>query len=220
MGEVSRGRSSEEVLETGQSEGLKNQKTDRLNNSKRIGEQYFETDERCYSTAAAIRAGDSKRLVDSNLITRTRDTSQAWAKEQQKVLNEDVMEKVLNRDNLQQAYKRVKANKGSAGVDGMKAEDFAEHAKKHWPAIAEKLKSGTYRPGAIRGIAIPKPQGGERILGIPNVQDRVIQQAISQVLSPIFEAEFSDHSYGYRPQRSAHNAVRAASRYVMEVKPG
>lgn len=134
------------------------------------------------------------------------------------MLNEDVMERVLNRDNLQQAYKRVKANKGSAGVDGMKVEDFAEHARKYWSAIAEKLKSGTYRPGAIRGIAIPKPQGGERILGIPNVQDRVIQQAISQVLSPIFEAEFSDHSYGYRPQRSAHNAVRAASRYVMEGK--
>jgi RNA-directed DNA polymerase len=134
------------------------------------------------------------------------------------VLNEDMMETVLNRDNLQEAYKRVKANKGSAGVDGMKVEDFAEHARKHWAVIAEKLKSATYQPGAILGIAIPKPQGGERVLGIPNVQDRVIQQAVSQVLSPIFEAEFSDHSYGYRPQRSAHDAVRAASRYVMEGK--
>lgn len=134
------------------------------------------------------------------------------------MLNEDMMETVLNRDNLQEAYKRVKANKGSAGVDGMKVEDFAEHARKHWAVIAEKLKSATYQPGAILGIAIPKPQGGERVLGIPNVQDRVIQQAVSQVLSPIFEAEFSDHSYGYRPQRSAHDAVRAASRYVMEGK--
>jgi group II intron reverse transcriptase/maturase len=134
------------------------------------------------------------------------------------VLNEDVMERVLNRDNLEEAYKRVKANKGSAGVDGMKVEDFAEHARQHWPVIAEKLKSARYQPGAIRGIAISKPQGGERVLSIPNVQDRVIQQAVSQVLSPIFEAEFSDHSYGYRPQRSAHDAVRAASRYVMEGK--
>jgi group II intron reverse transcriptase/maturase len=134
------------------------------------------------------------------------------------VLNEKMMETVLNRDNLQEAYKRVKANKGSAGVDGMKVEEFAEHARKHWPVIAEKLKTATYQPGAIRGIAIPKPQGGERILGIPNVQDRVIQQAVSQALSPIFEAEFSDHSYGYRPQRSAHDAVRAASRYVTEGK--
>ncbi len=134
------------------------------------------------------------------------------------MLNEDVMESVLNRDNLQEAYKRVKANQGSAGVDGMTVEAFEAHARKHWPVIAEKLKSATYQPGAIRGVAIPKPQGGERILGIPNVQDRVIQQAVSQILSPIFEAEFSDHSYGYRPQRSAHDAVRAASRYVSEGK--
>jgi len=134
------------------------------------------------------------------------------------VLNENVMESVLNRDNLQEAYKRVRANQGSPGVDGMAVEDFAAHARKHWPVIAEKLKSSTYQPGAIRGIAIPKPQGGERVLGIPNVQDRVIQQAVSQVLSPMFEAEFSDHSYGYRPQRSAHDAVRAASRYVTEGK--
>lgn len=128
------------------------------------------------------------------------------------MLNEDVMEKVLNRDNLQEAYKRVKANQGSAGVDGMRVEDFAAHAKKHWPVIAEKLKSATYQPGAIRGMAIPKPLGGERVLGIPNVQDRVIQQAVSQILSPIFEIEFSEYSYGYRPQRSAHDAIRAASR--------
>lgn len=84
--------------------------------------------------------------------------------------------------------------------------------------IAEKLENGSYQPGAIRGITIPKPQGGERLLGIPNVQDRVIQQAISQVLSPIFEADFSAHSFGYKPQRSAHDAVRAAKRYVMEGK--
>lgn len=134
------------------------------------------------------------------------------------MLNENVMESVLNRDNLQQAYQRVKANQGSPGVDGMTVEAFEAHASKHWPVIAEKLKTGTYQPGAIRGVAIPKPQGGERILGIPNVQDRVIQQAVSQVLSPLFEAEFSDHSYGYRPGRSAHDAVRAASRYVSEGK--
>lgn len=134
------------------------------------------------------------------------------------MLNENVMETVLNRGNLIKAYKRVKANKGAPGVDGMSVEGFAAHARKHWPAIAAKLESGTYQPGAIRGIAIPKPQGGERLLGIPNVQDRVIQQAIAQGLSPIFEAEFSEHSYGYRPLRSAHDAVRSASRYVMEGK--
>lgn len=133
-------------------------------------------------------------------------------------MNENMMENVLNRDNLIKAYKRVKANSGAPGVDGMSVEDFAEHAKQHWFAIAEKLKAGDYKPGAIRSVSIPKPQGGERILGIPSVQDRVIQQAVSQVLSPIFEAEFSRHSYGYRPLRSAHDAIRAASNYVVEGK--
>ena len=111
------------------------------------------------------------------------------------MLNEDVMGKALNRANPQEAYKRVKANKGAPGVDGMSV-GFANHAREHWPVVAERLRAGSYQPGAIRGIAIPKPQGGERMLGIPNVQDRVIQQATSQVLSPIFEAEFSNHSYG------------------------
>jgi len=134
------------------------------------------------------------------------------------VLNENLMEDVLNRDNLIKAYKRVKANGGSPGVDGMNVDAFAEHARQHWPGIAGKLQTGDYQPGAIRGVSIPKAQGGERLLGIPNVQDRVIQQAISQVLSPIFEAEFSDHSYGYRPGRSAHDAIQAASRYVLEGK--
>jgi group II intron reverse transcriptase/maturase len=134
------------------------------------------------------------------------------------VLNENLMEDVLNRSNLIEAYKRVKANGGAPGVDGMSVDAFAGHARQHWPGIAGKLQTGGYHPGAIRGVSIPKAQGGERILGIPNVQDRVIQQAISQVLSPIFEAEFSDHSYGYRPGRSAHDAIRAASRYVLEGK--
>jgi len=134
------------------------------------------------------------------------------------VLNEHLMEEVLNRANLIEAYKRVKANGGAPGVDGMSVDAFAAHARQHWPGIAGKLQTGDYQPGAIRGVSIPKAQGGERLLGIPNVQDRVIQQAISQVLSPMFEAQFSDHSYGYRPGRSAHDAVRAASRYVLEGK--
>ena len=130
------------------------------------------------------------------------------------VLNENLMVKVLNRDNLRKAYKRVKANKGAPGVDGLSVEGFAVHAREHWPVIAEKLEAGSYKPGAIQRVSIPKPQGGERILGIPNVQDRVIQQAISQVLSPIFEEEFSRGSYGYRPLHSQHDAIKAASGYV------
>ena len=105
------------------------------------------------------------------------------------MLNENVMDLILTRDNIVKAYQRVKANKGAPGVDGMSVEAFKDHAHQHWPAIAEKLKGGTYQPGAIRGVSIPKPQGGERQLGIPNVQDRFIQQAVAQILSPIFEAK-------------------------------
>jgi len=134
------------------------------------------------------------------------------------VLNENLMENVLNGNNLRAAYERVKANKGSAGVDGMSVDAFADHAQKHWPGIADKLKTGMYQPGAIRDVSIPKAQGGERHLGIPNVQDRVIQQALAQVLSPLFDPEFSEHSYGYRPGRSAHDAVKAAQGYVLSGK--
>lgn len=130
------------------------------------------------------------------------------------MLKEELMEHVVEPENLEAAYRRVKANGGAAGVDGMSVEAYADHAARYWPGIAAKLRRGSYRPGAIRGVSIPKPRGGERQLGIPNVQDRVIQQALLQVLSPIFEAEFSDHSYGYRPNRSAHEAVEAARGYV------
>lgn len=134
------------------------------------------------------------------------------------MLNENLMASILAGDNLRVAYERVKANKGSSGVDGMSVDAFAGHAQKHWPSIAEKLRTGTYQPGAIRGVSIPKPQGGERRLGIPNVQDRVIQQAVAQALKPVFEPDFSGHSYGYRPGRSAHDAVGAARNPVLSGK--
>ena len=130
------------------------------------------------------------------------------------MLNEELMERVLSPGNVQMAYDRVKANGGAPGVDGIDVTAYGEHAARHWEGIEAKLKAGEYRPGAIRGVHIPKPQGGERRLGIPNVQDRVIQQALLQVLSPIFEGEFSAHSYGYRPGRSAHDAVEAARGYI------
>ena len=130
------------------------------------------------------------------------------------MLNEDLMETILESNNCRQAYRQVKANAGAAGVDGMTVERFAGHAREHWPAIKAKLQDGRYRPGAVRGVCIPKPNGGERRLGIPTVQDRLIQQAVLQVLTPVFEPEFSAHSYGYRPGRSAHDAVRAAQAYI------
>jgi RNA-directed DNA polymerase len=120
----------------------------------------------------------------------------------------------LTRENLQQALKRVRANKGAAGVDGLDIDQTAAHLTTAWPGIREQLLSGTYRPSAVRRVMIPKPEGGERELGIPTVQDRLIQQALLQVLQPILDPTFSEHSYGFRPGRRAHDAVLAAQAYV------
>ena len=126
----------------------------------------------------------------------------------------DLMEAVCERHNLQLAYQRVMKNKGSAGVDGMSIAEFKGHLQRHWQSIKAKLLAGEYIPQPIRQVEIPKPQGGVRLLGIPTLTDRLIQQAIHQVLSPIFEPEFSDSSYGYRVGRSAHQAVEAARGFV------
>ena len=120
----------------------------------------------------------------------------------------------LTRENLQRAWKRVRANKGVAGVDGLDIDQTAVQLRTEWPAIREQLSSGTYRPSPVRRVAIPKPEGGERELGIPTVTDRLIQQALLQVLQPILDPTFSEHSYGFRPGRSAHDAVLAAQSYV------
>jgi RNA-directed DNA polymerase len=121
----------------------------------------------------------------------------------------------LTRENLQRALKRVRANKGAAGVDGLDIDQTAEHLRTAWPAIREQLLSGTYRPSPVRRVTIPKPDGsGERELGIATVTDRLIQQALLQVLQPILDPTFSEHSYGFRPGRSAHDAVLAAQSYV------
>lgn len=124
------------------------------------------------------------------------------------------LETILQADNLTAAWRAVKANRGAAGVDGMGVEQTQAHLKEHWGTVARKLLAGEYRPAAVRAVEIPKPHGGVRTLGIPNVQDRLIQQAIHQQLSPLWEAEFSDHSYGFRPNRSAHDAIRAAQGFV------
>ena len=102
------------------------------------------------------------------------------------MLNEDGMEKIVDPANVARAYEQVKRNAGAGGVDGMSVEAYAIHAARHWPAIEAKLREGRDQPGAVRGVRIPKPPGGERLLGIPNVQDRVIQPAILPVLGPVF----------------------------------
>jgi group II intron reverse transcriptase/maturase len=129
-------------------------------------------------------------------------------------MNEDLMEQVLERENLRAAYLSVKSNAGAPGVDGISVEELKTAIGKHWEGIERKLRAGEYRPNAVRGVSIPKPNGGERVLGIPTTLDRMIQQAIQQVLSAIFEKGFSESSYGFRPGRSAHDAVRKGQEYV------
>ncbi len=107
-------------------------------------------------------------------------------------------------------------NKGSHGVDGMKVDELREHIKKHWETIKAKLLEGTYNPSPVRRVEIPKPDGGIRLLGIPTVLDRMIQQAIAQVLNPIYEPIFSDNSYGFRPRRSAKQAIMKCKEYINE----
>lgn len=119
----------------------------------------------------------------------------------------NMIEEILEPENLSAAWKRVKRNKGASGIDGMTVEDFPAFAREHWPRIATAIREGNYRPAPVRRVLIPKPDGTKRPLGIPTVLDRMIQQAVAQVLSPLFEVDFSEHSYGYRPSRSAHMAV-------------
>lgn len=127
-----------------------------------------------------------------------------------------LMDAVVERGNLMRAYQRVVENKGAAGVDGIGVAEFKAHLKQHWATIKAKLLAGTYIPQPVRRVDIPKPQGGVRTLGIPTLTDRLIQQALHQVLAPIFEVDFSDASYGFRPGRNAHQAVKAARQYVAE----
>jgi len=128
-----------------------------------------------------------------------------------------LMEAVVERENMRQAYSRVMRNKGAAGVDEMPVADLKAHLQEHWPQIKEGLLTGRYQPSAVRSVSIPKPNGkGERMLGIPTVTDRLVQQALHQVLSPVFDPGFSESSFGFRPGRHARQAVQQARQYVSD----
>ena len=127
-----------------------------------------------------------------------------------------LMEEICERGNLKQALQQVKANKGSAGVDGMTVGGITDYLKQHWPMIREQLLNGTYEPKPVRRVEIPKPDGGVRKLGIPTVLDRFIQQAVMQVLQRRWDRTFSEYSYGFRPGRSAHQAVAQAQQCIAE----
>jgi len=126
------------------------------------------------------------------------------------------MEEVLDRKNLEDALRRVRANKGAPGIDGLTVEELVPYLQEHWPTIRDQLASGTYGPQPVKRVEIPKPDGGVRKLGVPTALDRFIQQAVLQVLQAYWDPTFSEHSYGFRPQRSAHQAVAAAQGYLAE----
>ena len=129
---------------------------------------------------------------------------------------EQKMEEICQRDNLIRAWKRVKSNRGSPGVDGMTVDELKEYLDEHWPEIRDQLLRGSYKPQPVKRVEIPKPGGGERKLGIPTVLDRFIQQAVMQVLQKEWDPTFSEHSYGFRPGRSAHQALAKAQQYITE----
>lgn len=151
-----------------------------------------------------------------NVTEAFEEQQMATASERKRALAQGLMEQVADRRNIWRAYKRVKANKGSAGVDGMDVDELLDWLKIHYPELQESLLNGTYRPQPVLGVKIPKPSGGVRQLGIPTALDRLVQQAILQILSPLWEPMFSESSFGFRPGRSAHDAIEQACAYVAE----
>lgn len=147
-------------------------------------------------------------MTDSTLTMNPTGGAEARRGDTKPALHVELMQRILAADNLRRAWKQVRSNRGAPGIDGMRIEDFAAYACGHWPAIRQALLDGTYCPQPVRRVSIPKPGGGERLLGIPTVVDRLIQQAIAQVMGPIFDAGFSASSFGFRPRRGAHGALR------------
>src|SRR5712691_13251238 len=159
---------------------------------------------------AERNSADAATRAEADVATRTRTKAE--------VATTSLMDAVVERGNLKLAYQRVVENKGAAGVDDLAVAELKDHLKQHWPTIRARLLAGSYWPMAVRRVDIPKPQGGVRTLGIPTVVDRLIQQALHQVLQPIVEPTFSTASYGFRPGRSAHQALRRAQQYVASGK--
>ena len=194
--EVSRGHSSREVK-------------DRINRSleydpeRRNGQMDVENKESCLQRDSAERKGYVRAHRSFNRIWKERDSAEP-----------DILGKILNKDNLNRAYKRVKANKGAPGVDGLTIEEAFLWLKEHNHELTERIRKGHYTPSPVRRVEIPKPDGGMRKLGIPTVIDRIIQQAMLQQLMPIYEPKFSDGSFGYRPGRSAKDAVQRIKEYA------
>ncbi len=194
--EVSRGHSSRKV------KGRINRSL-KYDPERRNGQMDAENKESCLQRDSAERKGYVRAHRSFNRIWKERDSAEP-----------DILGKILNKDNLNRAYKRVKANKGAPGVDGMTIEEAFQWLKEHNHELTERIRKGHYTPSPVRRVEVPKPDGGVRKLGIPTVIDRIIQQAMSQQLIPIYEPKFSDGSFGYRPGRSAKDAVQKIKEYA------
>ena len=168
---------------------------------------------------AEAYASKANAEVDGRNLSRAAigaETRTATGGETKPEAAQGLLEAALERGNMMRAYQRVVENKGAPGVDGLTVSELKPWLVAHWPKIKQALLAGEYMPSAVRKVEIPKPQGGVRILGIPCALDRLIQQALHQILQPLFDPGFSESSYGFRPGRNAHQAVKAARRYVAE----
>lgn len=165
------------------------------------------TTEDSYACAGVEGSGRYPREYAQGVVTRP------WVGDHTDPPTQPMLEQVIETENMRLAWKQIRRNGGVAGIDGRSVEETAEFLRTNWPELRQRLLSGTYRPRPVRRVEIPKPGGGIRKLGIPTVTDRLVQQAIAQILIPVFDPEFSEHSYGFRPGRSAHGAVRAAREY-------
>jgi retron-type reverse transcriptase len=166
-------------------------------------------------SARRTGAGDSGRNPQKAAPGASGDPS---GKDKAVAQDQQLIEKLIERDNLNRAWKQVRRNRDSPGVDGRNMDQTQACLKEHWEAIKGHLLAGTYCPKPVKRVEIPKPGGGTRLLGVPTIQNRFIQQAALQVLTPIFEPHFSEHSYGFRPGRSAHEAIKAAQGYQQSGK--
>jgi RNA-directed DNA polymerase len=161
-------------------------------------------------------AGDWSAVNPADPSTERSHRPASPTRNAQPARGDDLWETVFSRDNVLRALQRVESNRGAPGVDGMTVSALRPWLRQHWKDVRRALDAGTHRPSPVRRVTIPKPDGGERELGVPTALDRLIQQAIAQALTPIFDPAFSPHSYGFRPGRSAHQAVKAARAFVVE----
>ena len=221
--EVSRGRSSAERTRTirrreGVDPGRTSEESHRRATASREGLNETESEAnmnhdkaRPQMSAKAERPGGQRGETHE---TEGREEAASATSEIERSGTRELMEQVVRHDNFEAAWKRVKANKGTAGVDGVTVDRLPGYLDGTWEQVREQLLAGTYVPAAVRRCEIPKPDGTKRQLGIPTVMDRIIQQAVLQVLQPRFDPTFSEHSYGFRPRRSAHDAIVAARRFI------